>query len=71
MLADYFAGSTETIILCPKKQGKSTIVGALALFHLVTTPDAECVVVAASREQAGILSARPPASFDAPTGRRG
>jgi hypothetical protein len=26
MLADYFAGSTETIILTPKKQGKSTIV---------------------------------------------
>jgi len=55
MLADYFAGTTETIILCPKKQGKSTLVGALSLFHLVTTPDAECVIVAASREQAGIL----------------
>jgi phage terminase large subunit-like protein len=55
MLADYFAGTTETIILCPKKQGKSTIVAAIALFHLVTTPDAECVIVAASREQAGIL----------------
>jgi phage terminase large subunit-like protein len=27
----------------------------LRLFHLVTTPDAECVIVAASREQAGIL----------------
>ena len=30
MLADYFAGTTETIILCPKKQGKSTLVGASA-----------------------------------------
>ncbi|MEK6272973.1 MAG: terminase large subunit [Actinomycetota bacterium] len=55
MLTDFFAGTTETIILCPKKQGKSTIVAAIALFHLVTTPDAECVVVAASREQAAIL----------------
>ena len=55
ILTDYFSGATETIILTPKKQGKSTLVGALALFHLVTTPDAECVVVAASREQAGIL----------------
>jgi hypothetical protein len=55
MLSDYFAGTTETIILCPKKAGKSTLVGALSLYHLATTPDAECVVVAASREQAGIL----------------
>jgi phage terminase large subunit-like protein len=55
MLRDYFGGTTETIILTPKKQGKSTIVAAIALFHLVTTPDAECVIVAASREQAGIL----------------
>lgn len=55
MLADYFDGTTETIVLCPKKQGKSTIVGALSLFHLVTIPDAECVIVAASREQAAIL----------------
>jgi phage terminase large subunit-like protein len=55
MLRDYFGGTTETIILTPRKQGKSTIVAAIALFHLVTTPDAECVIVAASREQAGIL----------------
>ena len=55
MLSDYFNGATETIILTPKKQGKSTLTASVALFHLVTTPDAECVVVAASREQAGIL----------------
>lgn len=45
MLADYFSGTTETIILTPKKQGKSTIVAAIALFHLVTIPHAECVIV--------------------------
>lgn len=55
MLTDFFSGATETIVLCPKKSGKSTLVAALSLFHLATTPDAECVVVAASREQAGIL----------------
>ncbi len=55
MLRDYFAGTTETVILVPKKNSKSTSAAAVALFHLVTTPDAECVVVAASREQAGIL----------------
>lgn len=55
MLADYFNGTTESVILVSKKNGKSTLIGALALFHLVTTPDAEVVIAAASREQAGIL----------------
>lgn len=55
MLADYFAGSTETLVLISKKNGKSTLASALALYHLVTTPDAECVIAAASRDQAAIL----------------
>jgi len=55
MLADYFAGSAETLILLPKKNGKSTLLGALALYHLIVTPDAECVIGAASRDQATIL----------------
>jgi phage terminase large subunit-like protein len=55
MLGDYFAGSVETLILIPKKNGKSTLLAALALFHLITTPDAECVLGAASRDQATIL----------------
>lgn len=55
MLADYFGGATETLILIPKKNGKSTLLGALALFHLLTTPSALCVVGAASRDQASIL----------------
>jgi phage terminase large subunit-like protein len=55
ILADYFTGTTETVCLVSKKNGKSTLVGALALYHLVTTPDAEVVIAAASREQAGIL----------------
>lgn len=55
MLEDYFAGVTESLILLPKKQGKSTLMAAVSLFHLVTTPDAECVVVASSRDQATIL----------------
>lgn len=55
MLADYFAGTTETLILIPKKNSKSTTLAALALHHLVSTPDAECVVAAASRDQATIL----------------
>lgn len=55
MLRGYFTGSAETLILIPKKNGKSTLLAALALFHLILTPDAECVIGAASRDQATIL----------------
>lgn len=55
MLGDLFDGVRETVVLVSKKNGKSTLLGALALFHLCTTPDAECVVAAASRDQAGIM----------------
>jgi len=54
-LADYFDGAIETLILLPKKNGKTTLLAALALYHLCTTSDAECVVAARSREQATIL----------------
>ncbi len=55
ILAEYFAGALETLILMPKKAGKSSLLAALALFHLIATRDAECVVGAASRDQATIL----------------
>jgi phage terminase large subunit-like protein len=55
MLGDFFRGTDESLILIPKKNGKSTVLAALALFHLVTTPDAECLLGAASRDQATIL----------------
>jgi phage terminase large subunit-like protein len=55
MLADYFGGTTETLILIPKKNGKTTLMAALALYHLVVTEDAECVIAAASRDQAQIM----------------
>jgi len=55
ILRDYFSGVRETLILLSKKNGKTTLLGALALFHLTTTPDAECVIGASSRDQASIL----------------
>lgn len=55
MLADYFAGATETLILIPKKNGKTTLLAALALAALISTRDAEIVVAASSRDQATIL----------------
>lgn len=36
----------------PKKNGKSGLVGALALWHLCSVPFAECYIAAASRDQA-------------------
>jgi phage terminase large subunit-like protein len=55
LLSDYFDGIVETLVLIPKKNGKTTLLAALALYHLIVTPDAECVIGAASRDQASIL----------------
>jgi phage terminase large subunit-like protein len=55
MLQAYFDGAIELVIIVPKKNGKTTLLGALALYHLETTPDAECVIGASSRDQATIL----------------
>jgi len=52
---DYFDGVIELIIIIPKKNGKTTLLAALALYHLLVTPNAECIMVAASREQAEII----------------
>jgi len=55
LLSDYFNGTTETLVLVPKKNGKTTLLGALALYHLLNVKDADCRIAAASRDQAGIL----------------
>jgi hypothetical protein len=55
MLRCYFAGATELVILISKKNGKTTLLAALALYHLLMVPSAECVIGASSRDQATIL----------------
>lgn len=55
MLSGLFGGIRETVIIIPKKNGKTTLLAALALHHLIIAQDAECVIVAASRDQAGIM----------------
>lgn len=54
-LADHFDGTSELVGLLPKKNGKSSLLGALALWHLLTVPFADVAIVAASRDQAGNL----------------
>jgi phage terminase large subunit-like protein len=55
LLRDFFAGARETLVILSKKNGKTTLLAALALYHLIRTPDAECVIGATSRDQATIL----------------
>lgn len=55
MLGDYFVGARETLILLPKGSSKTTTLAALALFELCTRSDAEIVIAAAARDQAGIM----------------
>jgi phage terminase large subunit-like protein len=55
MLADHFADSSEMVIVIPKKNGKTTLLAALALFHLEEWPEADAVIGASSQDQARIL----------------
>jgi phage terminase large subunit-like protein len=55
ILHDYFSGTRQTLVILPKKNGKSTLVAALALYHLLTTVDAEGYIAANSRQQANIV----------------
>lgn len=51
-LCDYFLGATVTVVIQPKKQGKTTLIAALCIFHVLTTADANVVIVAVSKDQA-------------------
>lgn len=48
-------GPDETLVLLPRGQGKSRIVGTLAVHHLLTTPRASVFLAASSREQAAVV----------------
>jgi phage terminase large subunit-like protein len=55
ILADYFEGARELIVIVSKKNGKTSLFAALALWHLITVPFADVAILAASRDQAGKL----------------
>lgn len=56
ILEPYFSGTPETLVISAKKSGKSSLCSALSLHHLLTTPAADVLVVAASREQAALVT---------------
>jgi phage terminase large subunit-like protein len=45
----------ECVVLLPRGQGKTTLLAAIALYHLITIEGAAVYCAAASREQARIL----------------
>jgi len=55
VLRDHFAGAVEEVVILPKKNGKSTLFSALALYHLENWPESEVDIGASSRDQATIL----------------
>src|SRR4051812_8080558 len=55
LLADYFDGARELVVVLSKKNGKTSLFAALALWHVITTPFADVAILAASRDQAGKL----------------
>ena len=55
ILADYFDGTRELVVLVSKKNGKTTLFAGLALWHLISEAFADVAILAASRDQAGKL----------------
>lgn len=55
MLGDYFSGARETLILIGKKNGKTSLLAAMALYVLERGVDQNICIAAASRDQAMVL----------------
>ena len=55
IVADVFAGYPEVWIVIPEGNAKTTLMSGVAVYHTDFTPSANCLVAAASRDQAGIL----------------
>jgi phage terminase large subunit-like protein len=55
IVSEVFGDRRELLVLLPRGNGKSSLLAAVALFHLLTTPNPAAYVAAASREQASVL----------------
>lgn len=53
--AEVFSPRRECLILLPRGNGKSTLLAAIGLWHLLSTEQPQVAVGAASREQAAVL----------------
>jgi phage terminase large subunit-like protein len=52
LLRGYFDGIRETVIVLPTGNGKTTLLAALAVYHMLRVPNASVIIVAAAMEQA-------------------
>ena len=55
VVADVFAGAPEVWMVVPEGNGKTTLMGGLALYFADYTPSAAVLLAAASRDQCGLL----------------
>jgi phage terminase large subunit-like protein len=55
VVEDIFAGFADVWVVIPEGNAKTTLMSGVSLYHTDFTPSANCLVAAASRDQAGIL----------------
>ena len=55
IVADLLTGIRELHVRIPEENGKTTLLAAIALIHLLTTPDPRVVIGARNKDQAKIL----------------
>jgi phage terminase large subunit-like protein len=55
LLAPYFRGTRETVIVLPTGNGKTTLLAALAVYHMLRVPNAQVLIVASAADQAATL----------------
>lgn len=54
ILRDYFGGARETLVVIPKKNGKTTLMAALLVYHVAYVDEARAYLAASSIKQAKI-----------------
>jgi len=55
LLAPYFRNVRETVIVLPTGNGKTTLLAALAVYHMLRVPNAQVLIVASAADQAATL----------------
>jgi phage terminase large subunit-like protein len=55
LMTPYFNGRPETVAVLPTGNAKSTLLGALAPYHMLHVEDAECLIAASAADQAELI----------------